>query len=369
MLPVAVALLIAALTPLGDGVRELLFPTHAALSGSVTIGGRPVEGAVVSLDGEDAGRTDRGGAYLLTGVGDGSHVVTARAAGTYPGEVAIAVQRGANEVKANPLELRPLVELGYTITSLDLLPSGRTASTGGFVLTYDFTLWIYGDAAAMGRVTAVTYALPAPFTSSPVASSGVAFCFRQSGGLSFDRMLGSPGLGAVSATVALDDGTSFPITGQAGDRPPPTCQAKRAGTEQLPDTQSPTTPPNGQGPPPPPPPPAPPPPNPTPAPKPTPTPSPTPTSGPRILSFEADTVCGEASTSGGSVTLRYDVRDADTISIVMDGHDRVVYGALFKMPTSTSLSYPCDGQPHIYELTVLDTDGRSGEPRTVTVSG
>src|SRR5258705_12977361 len=79
LVPVAVALVIAVLTPVGDGVRELLFPTKAALSGSVTMDGRPVEGGVVELDGEDAGRTDPAGAYLLTGVGKGSHVVEVRA--------------------------------------------------------------------------------------------------------------------------------------------------------------------------------------------------------------------------------------------------------------------------------------------------
>jgi hypothetical protein len=67
------------------------------------------------------------------------------------------------------------------------------------------------------------------------------------------------------------------------------------------------------------------------------------------------------------VTLRYDVRDADTLDIVMDGGNRVVHGALFKMPTSVTIAFPCDGEPHTYELTVSDADGRRGAPRTVTV--
>ena len=142
-----------ALTPLGDGVRELLFPTKAALSGSVTMDERPVDGAVVALDGEDADHTDRSGAYLLTGVGNGFHVVEIRAPGAHQGQVAVAVQRGATEVTVNPLDLRPLVGLGYTIASLDLRPSAGQGSPGGFVLNYDFTLWIHGDTATLERVT------------------------------------------------------------------------------------------------------------------------------------------------------------------------------------------------------------------------
>lgn len=360
LVPVAVALVIAALTPLGDGVREVLFPTKAALSGTVTMDGRPVVGAVVVLDGQNAGKTDPTGAYVITGVGDGSHVVEVRATGAHPSQVAIAVQRGATEVKAEPVDLRPLVELGYTITSLDLRPSGQQQSAGGFVLKYDFTLWVHGDAATLGRVASVSYALPAPLTAAPVAgnSPDAAFCYRQSGRLSFDRLLGSPGLGAASATVTLVDGQSFPVVGQAGDRPPPRCKATKAATQELQADESPTTPPSTDGGRPPPPPPPPP---------PTPTPSPTPpASGPRILSFTADRQ-GDCTGGSGSVTFRYDVVDAENVDIVQDGANRIVHGALFKMPTSVTMDFPCDGQPHTYELTVSDAEGRHSEPRTVTV--
>jgi hypothetical protein len=80
------------------------------------------------------------------------------------------VERRATEVKANPINLRSLVELGYTITSLDMRPSGQ-ASTSGFVIKYDFTLWILGNAATMARFAAVTYARPTPFASTPVSST------------------------------------------------------------------------------------------------------------------------------------------------------------------------------------------------------
>jgi hypothetical protein len=360
LIPIAVAVIITALTPLGSAIGELLFPTKAVVSGAVTMAGKPISGATVKLSGRDVGSTDAAGMFLIPDVDDGSYVIEVRAAGAHTGQQPVTVARSATEVKAGPVELQPLVELGLAVTSLDLQPSRRATS---FVLDYDFTLWIVGDTETMSSIVGVNYALPTPLTTAPATggSRESGFCYRQSGTVSFDMALGSPGLDAASAAVTMDDGQSFTITAQAGKRLPPPCPETKGGTRSVPAGQAPSPGVPGGAPPPPPPPALPTPPTP-------PTTEPTtepPQSGPRLLSFAVKVDC--STPDGGTVTFTYATADATSYEISVAGDVRS-RGALSKAPTTQTLSISCAGTPQEFSMTVFDDDGRRSETLRATAA-
>src|SRR4051812_27820778 len=80
-IPVAVAVvgavLVTALTPVGDRLRELLFPTKLAVPGSVTLDGDPARGAQLTLDGKRVDAANEAGQFILKDVGVGTHVLKA----------------------------------------------------------------------------------------------------------------------------------------------------------------------------------------------------------------------------------------------------------------------------------------------------
>src|SRR5215213_7869761 len=82
VVPVVVSVLgaiaVTALTPLGDSLRELVFPTKAVVSGTVTINGDAANDAELVLDHKRVDPPYGGGAFLLTGVRAGTHVLELR---------------------------------------------------------------------------------------------------------------------------------------------------------------------------------------------------------------------------------------------------------------------------------------------------
>ena len=237
VLPVLVAvlgtLLVTALTPLGELVREIPFPTRAAVSGSAVVDGRPAPAARLDLDGKDEGETDSDGRFLLSSVSNGEHRLKLQMIGAKTREWEFTVDRGETKLNLGSIDLQPLVRLGYTATvTPPRFGNRRSASSLNADVGYDLTLWIRGDAAATGRIKSVSYTLPAPLPSVPVngSTAGQAFCYRQAGTLPFDDLLVVGGAFTnPAAVVSLGDGEPFQIAAQPGDARPPNCPVTQAG--------------------------------------------------------------------------------------------------------------------------------------------
>ena len=165
IVPVAVAVMIAALSPLGDGLRELLFPTKAAISGTVTLRGAPLPDATLQLDGRPAEDPDQTGSFLISDVGNGDHRLEAQLGESYRGSMQFRVKRGEAERRLDPLELRADVRLGYAILSLK--ETGKKD-----VYSYELVFWIKGEQSVLRRVRQVSYQLPAPMPGEPAQMQG-----------------------------------------------------------------------------------------------------------------------------------------------------------------------------------------------------
>lgn len=231
VLPVAVAvlgtLLVTALTPIGELVRELLFQTRAAVSGSVLLEGVPAGDARLKLDGADAGSADGDGRFLLAAVGDGEHRLRVEAVGAKSRDWDFAVDRGETKMEAGRIDLQPLVRLGYTAS---VEPPRPGASPFAAEVSYDVTLWIRGDLAVLTRIKSVLYTLPAPLPTTPVAgaAAGQAFCYRQAGAVSFQELFVLGGaFAAATAVVNLGDGQPFQVAAPPGESRPPNCPVHR----------------------------------------------------------------------------------------------------------------------------------------------
>lgn len=209
------ALLVAALTPLGDGIRELLFPTRVTVVGTVTIPQTSLTALRVSLDGGEPRQTEA--AFRLQDVRAGQHRLELTSAGSQPRIVEFQVaQGGGPEQDLGALELTPLVRMGYF----------EEPAAPAQVVDYDFTVWLLGEPEPLSRIATVTYALPPPFEPPQVGGAGAAqhFCYRQTGSVAFGQI--PPGGNPFTATVQLTDGASFEIgtlSTPLGGLQPPDC--------------------------------------------------------------------------------------------------------------------------------------------------
>jgi hypothetical protein len=239
------ALLIGALTPVGDGLRELLFPTKAAVTGSAAIDGQPAPGAHLTLDGEDAGDADAAGAFLFVGVGKGTHLLQLEAVGAQTRNFEFVVEPETTRLDLGAIELKPLLQLGYVANVSPQLGPDPSAA-----VSYDLTLWIVGDTEVMNRIQSVSYTLPAPLPSEPVTgrSARKAFCYSQAGELPFQDLFALGGsFTTATATVDFGDGQPFQLSAPPGALRPPTCSGMQGAPPPTmappPPPPSPTTPP------------------------------------------------------------------------------------------------------------------------------
>jgi hypothetical protein len=225
VLPVAVAvviaILVAALTPVGDNLRELFFPTKADVSGSVTVDGQPAAGAQLTLDNEGAGNTDDQRRFVIDDVGDGHHTLLVVATGAKPQTYEFTVQRGETRFPLpETIELAPLFRLGYYV--------GMSSDLSSSTLTYDMTLWIQADPRAMDQIESVTYTLPIPLSGTATGRSAAqAFCYRQTQTLDFEEFVSAGGgFRTAGADVDLVEGGTVQIFAPSpGDQQPQPCVA------------------------------------------------------------------------------------------------------------------------------------------------
>jgi hypothetical protein len=190
------AILVTALTPLGENLRELLFPTKADVSGSVSIVGADSAGAKLMLDRKPAGTVQDDGTFFIPDVGNGDHTLVIKAVNSKQKTTRFTVERQASEEILGNIPLEPIAALGFDDTQT------------GFS-TWSGTVWIQAEPDVLRRIESVEYTLSAPFSSEPftVTDRDTGFC-RQ---------------------VPSEDGA------QAGGFPSPSAEVKlrRGGTFEL----------------------------------------------------------------------------------------------------------------------------------------
>jgi hypothetical protein len=152
------------------------------------------------------GSTDETGHFVIFGVDNGKHRLVARSGDSYQGSAQFTLPRGAVDRHLDPLELRPPLNLGYTILAL------QTTEVAN-VVRYDLVLWVHGAPAALRRVRQVSYRLPVPLPDNPIPAGppSRSYCFRQQGTLTYDDVAGDPKLEAATAMIRLDDGAGYSI--------------------------------------------------------------------------------------------------------------------------------------------------------------
>jgi hypothetical protein len=105
---------------------------RASITGIVTAGGHPVEGAQVVVDGSTvSATTDARGAFTLAGIPDGTRMAEARALGFAPKRVPVEPSRGERRTMAIAMEKR--VNTLDAVTVFGTKPARRFNDLNGFL--------------------------------------------------------------------------------------------------------------------------------------------------------------------------------------------------------------------------------------------
>src|ERR1051326_5613790 len=134
VVPVLVAILVAALTPLGDSLREILFPTASTVRGSAMMSGAPLSRALVTLDGKTTTTTRLDGSFEFSRVSAREHTLGIVAAGANDFHTSFDVKRGSEETPLPPVDLTPAVKLAARVSIAVQPPNPFTLT---FRLSYD----------------------------------------------------------------------------------------------------------------------------------------------------------------------------------------------------------------------------------------
>jgi PASTA domain len=237
------AILVTALTPLGDSLRELFFPTKVDIKGRVAVENVPAAGARIAL-GDDVTRANDAGEFVLRDVGTGRHTLTIKSLNSKVQPVPVKVEEGDSDLDLHTIQLPPLSRLGVDGLS-------GTAGPGGF--TYDVRLWIDANSSFLRRIQSVQYTLQSPFPSEPVVpTSGAeeAFCLHE------NKTFQSPSVERPfpTAKVDLGNGQTFALVAVLGLTAPAGCSTgSSTGVASPPPGKPPPPPPRPPPPPPPPP--------------------------------------------------------------------------------------------------------------------
>lgn len=220
------ALLVTALTPLGDLLAELVAPTRATVTGVVMLGEAPLEGATVTLDGETSVTTRSDGAFTLDDVRAGDHQVLVEARAVEPRETDFVVARGDEERALETITVEPTYRLAV---DADIVPGSRTVS-------YDVSVWVDAAAPDLDRGDTVTYTLPSYLSPVPVTGGTRAqsFCYRLQTTVPVDELvdLGTPS--TITAQLAVADGPPIGLSSLdavVAQRPPDCLTVQAADSE------------------------------------------------------------------------------------------------------------------------------------------
>lgn len=219
VLPVVIAILVTAFTPVGERLRNALFPSSSTVRGTVKVQNKPLAGADVSSGGKRV-TTDGSGVFVLGKVNQGDHVLVIQGIGVRTREVAFEVKRGSDATVLDGLEVQPSLRLaGEGSGGFDPVPS--SASFGTFSISYDLTFWLEGDPDMLGRVSKVTYRFSDRIRPKPidVTTAGNRYCHRLKG--TVQVKIGETVDGAVAVAVSLKDGKTLELSVAGDEKPPP----------------------------------------------------------------------------------------------------------------------------------------------------
>jgi hypothetical protein len=164
------ALLIAALTPVGEGLRELLFPTRVAVSGTLQLPPGDFPDLQVALDGETRVTPDGSGTFRFDGVGKGNHAIVVEASGLSRKPIAFTVPARGSDINLDEVAAGPTVKVVATTSAQ---PSAGS-------IDFDALLWVEGPTSSLRDIKSVQYLPPSWFaisgTQKAVRSSQDAFC-------------------------------------------------------------------------------------------------------------------------------------------------------------------------------------------------
>ncbi|MGH2692431.1 MAG: carboxypeptidase-like regulatory domain-containing protein [Actinomycetota bacterium] len=208
--PVVAAILVTAFTPLGDRLRELLFPTSSFVRGTIRMQDQPVAGARVVLDGREEVRSASDGAFVFGQVRAGNHELAVESLGARRHRSSFVVERRSERTSVGPIALTPAVRLaGEGSIGLPGPPDPRRSS---FRLQYDLAVWLEADAGMSPAPTRVTYSFPSRLRGGPVTVETRAskFCTQLSGTL--ELRIGETLQGPIEAVVAFEDGRSLRLS-------------------------------------------------------------------------------------------------------------------------------------------------------------
>jgi hypothetical protein len=185
---------VAVATPVGERVREALFPTSIVVEGSVLKSGKPAAQLRILLDDSTTTTTTDSGKFLFENVSKGVHAIQVRARGEQIlFNDRFSVPEGLKDkLKLDPFNLeaepqgkipedpkRPAPNLAFVKQSKQpdyqvslmhaatpLPPGGRPA---GFESnTYRITVWVQATSAISSQIERVTYYLHPTFNPSVV---------------------------------------------------------------------------------------------------------------------------------------------------------------------------------------------------------
>lgn len=218
LLPVVTALLITILSPLGDRLRDRLFPSTSSVRGVVHLNGNPLRAADVLLDGKEHAETEVNGSFVLPGIPAGDHVLTVTALGARTHRFPLVVKRNSEETDLGMLELTPSLRLAGE-GSGGLEPPSNPF-TPKFKVQYELAVWLEGDDDVVSQVKSVRYILPRRLRPAPVdiSSRNNSFCFHIKDTL--ELRMGESVEGSINALVTFSDGRTLELSTSAAEKLP-----------------------------------------------------------------------------------------------------------------------------------------------------
>jgi PASTA domain len=173
LLGVIPALLITALTPLGEGLRELLFPTRVTVAGTLDLPQGNFPNLELVLDDDTRVTPEGSGAFEFDGVPNGNHTISVDAQGLSDGVIAsFSVASRSEDIELEELQADPAVTL---------VGDGSAGYGSGASLVLEFILWVEGSAAELQAIEQVDYVTPAwlsPKAPEPTTIRAENFCMH-----------------------------------------------------------------------------------------------------------------------------------------------------------------------------------------------
>ncbi len=199
------AIFLALATPVGETIREFVFPTAAFVEGVVKKGQRPVPIIKVELDNKTATTTSHSGGFLFENVSSGVHFIKVVSHGNQLlTQERFFIKQGEKEKKLSPIELdatpeatrpegadRPAsnpafvmeqrqpeypVNLMHTATAIPLAERRPGFESNAYAVS----TWVVASQQTLERIARVTYYLHPTFNPSVVTRDSRSDDFRLS---------------------------------------------------------------------------------------------------------------------------------------------------------------------------------------------